>query len=96
MRRLGKKGAANLKNIAALKIKFNSLGICFCELCGKASNELTFAHRTTRQHIRSQDDMEAVARLCLVCHIAIEGKPYMTEYIDRIIDNRIDRSFEAA
>ena len=92
---IGKKGKANLANVAELKIKFDAMGIRFCEKCGR-SGELTFAHRTTRQHISTKEEMQAVVRICLECHIRIEGKPNMTEIVDGIIANRMDLSFVSA
>lgn len=88
----GKKSIANEKNVAKLTKMFNELGIRYCERCSSTIG-LTFAHRFTRQHIKTQEEMETVARICLVCHIEIEGKPDMKKIIDGLIERRNDRLY---
>jgi hypothetical protein len=87
----GKKMIADSKNVAKLTKKFDALGINYCERCSSTIHRLTFAHRFTRQFVKTQDEMETVARICLPCHIAIEGKPDMAEIIDSLIATRDDR-----
>lgn len=91
----GRKGKANDKNVAKLRKLFDALGINYCERCSSTIG-LTFAHRFTRQFVKTQEEMETVARICLVCHIAIEGKPDMKEIIDGLIETRDDRIYQSA
>jgi hypothetical protein len=93
--KLGKKGKADAKNRLYLNKLFTKLGIDYCERCGSRIR-LTFAHRFTRQHCNTVDEMRHVARICLKCHMEIEGTPTMTEEVDRLIDSRDDRMTQAA
>lgn len=87
-RYIGKKMKADKKNVAKLTQLFLSMGINYCERCSSTTG-LTFAHRMTRQHMRgNQKEYETVARICLKCHIEIEGKPDMKEIIDELIASR--------
>lgn len=85
---------ADSKNVAKLRKIFDAAGINYCERCSSTTHRLTFAHRFTRQFIKTQEEMETVARICLPCHIAIEGKPWMKEEIDRLIASRDDRIYQ--
>lgn len=89
IKRLGKKGKANAKNVRELKKIFSDMNVTFCENCG-TTEALSFAHSLKRRHIHSEELMKEVACLCLKCHMAIEARPEseMTRFIRNIIANR--------
>lgn len=87
IKQIGKIGKRNINANKILKEKFEELEICWCEKCGRSDLPLTNAHRhkrdwyypVERQHLLY--DINQVLRLCIGCHIEIEGNTEKTELL---------------
>lgn len=87
LKKIGKIGLRNLEANRILKEKFEELGIYWCEKCGRSDLPLTNAHRHKRDWYYPEErqhllyDINQVLKLCLGCHIEIEGNVEKTDLL---------------
>lgn len=81
---------------AKLKVRFENLGITFCEKCGSSFN-LRFGHRYKRRFINTLEELEMVALLCERCDTDLEygGHERLYWEITKIIEQRVESTVSA-